>query len=102
MIAVTQFDAYYVDSSDAEINARETVDYIYHHLKDSKHYLSKDRIIPVSGKWALLARRLKKDPGNAALLKDACRCLTAFKEAAVCGQDHVPDYYMEVRSMAPG
>ena len=100
VVVVTQCDAYYDDCDETEMNREETIDYIHDSLRGLK--LSRDRIIPVSGKWGLIARRLKTNPEDATILKAATRFLTSFKEATVCGQDHTSDSYMEVKAMNPG
>jgi GTPase SAR1 family protein len=100
IIAVTQHDISYTQSSDAEMSPSETIQFVSEIFKGLCHHdITEDQIIPVSGKWALTARMLKKDPSNDTYLKEARRALTDYREFQACGQDHRSSSLSDVQQM---
>ena len=78
----------------------ETIKFVSEIFKGLCHHdITEDQIIPVSGKWALTARMLKKDPSNDTYLKDARRALTDYREFQACGQDYRSSSLSDVQQM---
>ena len=88
VFAVTQYDSCYTEFDDEEPTLSETK----HHVKkglmslEPKFDVSLDDIVPVSGKWALLARQLLANPQNTTHLKNSQRCLTRYMERQPHGE----------------
>lgn len=101
MFAVTKFDNYYTGRDEEELSPVKTQEYVRDGLLALGFDVPLESIVPVSGKWALLARQLLGDPQQSMkLLKDAQRCLTYCKEKEARGEDESIDCHEEVRMEA--
>ena len=81
------------------MSPHETIEFVAENFKRLGHDISEDQIIPVSGKWALTARMLKKNPSNDTHLKAARRALADYQEFQACGQDYQSSNPPDVQQM---
>ena len=86
VFALTKYDSCFT-GFDKEPTLSETT----HHVKDGLMKLGFDvspaDIVPVSGQWALLARKLLADPQKKSLIRHAQSNLIAYREKQPHGQD---------------